>query len=87
MRHTVNEVVKALATAGSMAEQNRAMEQINEDFVDILNQVAELPDSPIPYTPLRTVTDVQYLVARVAGHLRVLKETGLCKCESKAENE
>lgn len=78
-KYSVSEFVKAMATADSHAEQARAMEQINVDVVDMVNQIrafaaAEDEAGSVPHVQLKTVDDVKFVVARAAMSLRVWVE-------------
>ena len=74
MKHSVNDFNRAMADVDTtIVEQNRAVEQMNYDIVDIVNQIAGYDGpSPITMTPLRTPQDVAYLMAQAAARLRIL---------------
>lgn len=72
MRYSANDFAKATAVAGSFQAQAQAMEQINADMADIINQVRELVDEDFApaQVPLRTIDDVKFVVATTASALR-----------------
>jgi hypothetical protein len=74
VKHSVNDFNRAMASLDTaVVEQNRAVEQMNYDIVDIVNQIVGYDGpSPITTTPLRTPQDVAYLMAQCAARLRIL---------------
>lgn len=72
-RYSVSQFVKAMATAETNAEQAQAMEQINVDFVDMINQIRSTSweDGVVPDVAIKTVDDVKLVVAKCAMQLRV----------------
>lgn len=71
---SVSQFVKAMSSEGDIAKQNQAMEQINVDFVDMLEQLCSHAASHgvhIPRDP-KTVHDVKIITAKCAMHLRVI---------------
>jgi hypothetical protein len=72
VRYSANEFAKAMQVAESNQVQAQAMEQVNTDVVDIINQVRELVDEDFApaKVPLKTVDDVKFVVATTASALR-----------------
>ncbi len=69
MKYSSNQFAKAMATCDSPQQQAQAMEQVNVDVVDIVNQVMMLDDGFVK-TPCNTIDDVKNLVAQAALRLR-----------------
>ena len=75
MKYSVNDFNKAMTSLDtSVVEQNRAVEQMNYDVVDIVNQViaADEPSAPITRIPLNTPQDIAFVMAQVAARMRIL---------------
>lgn len=75
MRHSVNDFNRAMKDVDtSVQQQNIAVEQMNYDVVDLVNQIMEHPvGPPIPFTPLRTPQDVAHLMAQCAAKMRIIR--------------
>lgn len=74
MRHSVNDFNRAMSDIDvSVVEQNRAVEQMNYDVVDLINQIINHPvGPPITATPLKTPQDVAYLLGQASAKLRII---------------
>jgi hypothetical protein len=75
MKYSVNDFNKAMTSLDtSVVEQNRAVEQMNYDVVDIVNQViaADEPSATITRIPLNTPQDIAFVMAQVAARMRIL---------------
>lgn len=73
-RYSANQFATACATppdGKDATHQAQAMEQINADLVDIINQVIELADDSVIQVPLRNVDDVKSVVCQAMSALRV----------------
>jgi len=75
MKYSVNDFNKAMLSLDTtVVDQNRAVEQMNYDVVDIVNQViaAGEPSSTITRIPLKTPQDIAFVMAQVAARMRIL---------------
>jgi len=73
MRYSTNDFASAAEVFDSVAEQNQLMEVVAVDFADIINQIAEFEcDAAMTLPKLRSIKDVQYVVAQAAAKLRVM---------------
>ncbi len=77
MKHSVNDFNKAMANLDvAIVEQNRSVEQMNYDVVDLVNQIINSPVGPsIVATPLKTPQDIAYLMAQCSAKLRIILAT------------
>jgi len=76
-RYSANQFAKACAVppdGKDVTHQAQAMEQINADLVDIINQIIEMPSSAaVMQVPLRNVDDVKSVVCQAMAKLRVVR--------------
>lgn len=70
-RMSTNDAAKAMENSASTPQQNRTMELIMMDFVDIINQIHEMVE-PMPAIP-KTADELQESVTRAAFKLRAIR--------------
>lgn len=71
MKYSANQFAKAMQNYDSLQEQAQALEQINIDVVDMVNQILNLDsEAPVTFGPCKSVADVKHLVATAALRLR-----------------
>jgi hypothetical protein len=75
---SATQFAKAAATSASLTEQNQAMEQVNVDVVDMVNQIAAFESPNVPEMAAivpKTVLDVKFIVAQAMARLRLILVT------------